>query len=280
MTKLRFSYGIPTYGGCVSYGYEWPYFLHFLLPNLDQAPYYEYLHGSHSPQFDFENPWYDPAHFPPNVSALIPTFLCPDDSRASQIKTITIVPLTGSNYLGIFSGLKDWDNYKLTGYGDLATDGGPTNLPNPDPKQRAVFGFYSGTRIASITDGASNTMAVAEYLTGIDSNDMRGLINTNRAGSQFLYVTLTPNSRAPDNLLSWYPYSCPTDGSRDHPSDNLPCTPGPTDMNYASPRSRHPGGVNVLFCDGSIHFIPNDINLATWQSLGWIADGQAVSLNY
>ncbi len=30
----------------------------------------------------------------------------------------------------------------------------------------------------------------------------------------------------------------------------------------------HTGGVNVLFADGSGHFIANSVNLATWQALG------------
>ncbi len=60
--------------------------------------------------------------------------------------------------------------------------------------------------------------------------------------------------------------------SHNFPQLNLPCTPGNTDANYASPRSRHGGGVNVLFCDASVHFIADEVDLATWQSLAWIAD--------
>ena len=101
---------------------------------------------------------------------------------------------------------------------------------------------------------------------------MRGGFVTNRAGCQFLYVTLTPNSPMPDNLLIWHTAFCPPDGRHNRPEMNLPCTPGYTDANYASPRSRHPGGVNVLFCDGSVRFVQNEIDLQTWRSLGWIAD--------
>jgi prepilin-type N-terminal cleavage/methylation domain-containing protein/prepilin-type processing-associated H-X9-DG protein len=32
-------------------------------------------------------------------------------------------------------------------------------------------------------------------------------------------------------------------------------------------RSWHPGGVNVLLCDGSVHFIENSVSLAVWQAL-------------
>jgi hypothetical protein len=32
--------------------------------------------------------------------------------------------------------------------------------------------------------------------------------------------------------------------------------------------SNHPGGVNAVFCEGSLHFINNAISLATWRALG------------
>jgi prepilin-type processing-associated H-X9-DG protein len=205
--------------------------------------------------------------------------LCPSDLGTGAIKNepgfaapgaFTQVP--ASNYLGIFSGLNDWHNYKLTGNGDPSSDGSPGS--NPVPTMRATFGYYSGTRLATIEDGTANTMAVAEYLTGIDSNDERGGFITNRAGCQFLYVTLGPNSAAGDNILSWNPSFCPTDNSHNLPALNLPCTPGNTDANFASPRSRHSGGIQAVFCDGSVHFIADEVDIQTWQSLGWINDGQ------
>jgi prepilin-type N-terminal cleavage/methylation domain-containing protein/prepilin-type processing-associated H-X9-DG protein len=42
-------------------------------------------------------------------------------------------------------------------------------------------------------------------------------------------------------------------------------------------RSNHPGGVNTLFGDGSVHFLKNSINGRTWRALGTIAGGEAIS---
>ena len=38
-------------------------------------------------------------------------------------------------------------------------------------------------------------------------------------------------------------------------------------------RSRHPSGVMASYCDGSVRFIPNNIALATWQTLSTMNDG-------
>jgi len=265
IAKLRFSYGYPTFNGVETGGYEWPYFLHFLLPYMEQKAYYDLVGG---PKFDFQNPWSDPTAWPAAArNVTFSTFLCPSDSLGDSIALdfggSNSFTMPKSNYLGIFSGACDGDNYPGGTFANVATP------------LRAAFRPYQGTSISDIKDGTSNTIAVAEYLKGMDSSDERGNIHTNRAGCQFLYVTLGPNSTAPDNLLSWHSGFCPTDGSRNQPEENLPCTPGGNDENYAGSRSRHAGIVNVAFCDGSVHTIQDGINLATWQNLGHIADGNA-----
>jgi len=42
------------------------------------------------------------------------------------------------------------------------------------------------------------------------------------------------------------------------------------------PRSRHTGGVNALFGDGSLRFIRDSITLITFQYLGNKADGMVI----
>ena len=42
-------------------------------------------------------------------------------------------------------------------------------------------------------------------------------------------------------------------------------------------RSRHPGGVNCLFGDGSVHFMKNSISPLTWVQLGSINGGEVIS---
>lgn len=252
--KQRFSYSNDT----TTLGYEWTYFLHYLLSFLEQDNYYQAIGG---PDFNIANPWSSPGAWSTNATLNKPVsvFLCPSDNIGGVFKDKPIVgvSLTASNYLGMFSGLNDGDAYYV-----------------PNAAQAGLFRYNVGTRINAITDGTSNTLAVAEYLKGLDEGDARGFIYTNRAGAQTLFVTLTPNSTSPDCFIDWNSSFCPPDGSRNKPLHNLPCMGnGNQDANYASPRSRHTGGVNVVLCDGSVRFIRNSVDSTTWQRLGWIADG-------
>jgi prepilin-type processing-associated H-X9-DG protein len=55
----------------------------------------------------------------------------------------------------------------------------------------------------------------------------------------------------------------------------MPCVGGAN--YYKAVRSRHPNGVNVSLCDGSVRYVSNNINLATWQALGSMNGGDAIN---
>jgi prepilin-type N-terminal cleavage/methylation domain-containing protein/prepilin-type processing-associated H-X9-DG protein len=248
-------------------GWEWTYFLHMILPQLEQQAYYTVIDG---PNFNIPNPWTNPGSWPANAQgSVLPFLLCKSDT-GDEVGNVTGMPsLVKSNYLGIFSGLKDADVWNAAA---------PAN-------QRAVFQIGAGTRFADITDGTSNTMAVAEYLRGVPglpSSDWRGGFYTNRAGAQFLYVTNTPNSSAPDVSIDYAAGFCGPGANL--PLMNLPCVGDNSNNfggnNYSSPRSRHAGGVNVALCDGSVRFVTDSVSLSTWQGLGYISDGQVLGSDY
>ncbi len=255
----------------VGWAPEWPYLLYYLLPFIEQQPMYDSLALI---QPTGVRPWYSNANsvWPaPIRNQSIVTYLCPSDGMGGPTKGVT--PATGgvssntgdpamielfmTNYLGIFSGLNDGEN---------ASDG----TAGFNPQHRAVFGFNRGARLREIQDGTSKTIALAEYLTGVVS-DIRGYSYTHRAGCQFLYVTGTPNTYQPDNLLDYVTFCQNYVGN--FPNLNLPCVPGDTPSNFASSRSRHPDGIQAVLCDGSVQFYVDEIDPTYWQSLGFIADG-------
>ena len=52
----------------------------------------------------------------------------------------------------------------------------------------------------------------------------------------------------------------------------------PRGLGYAwSIGSRHPGGVNVVFADGSVRFIKNTITHSIWFSLQTMRNGEVIS---
>jgi prepilin-type processing-associated H-X9-DG protein/prepilin-type N-terminal cleavage/methylation domain-containing protein len=245
---------------------EWPYFLHYVLPYIEQTGYYDAVGG---PNFVPGNPWNANTTWPASVNNVALALLeCPSDGIGDDPKGNPdnggVLKLFASNYLGIFSGMEDGDNVYFQYV----------------PSTRALFSIGTGTRLAEITDGTSSTMAVAEYLKGLDGYDYRGYPFTNHSGAQFLYVQLGPNSATPDALLD-DPNYCPASGVHNAPQLNLPCTATPlAEDTTAGSRSRHTDGVNVAFCDGHVSFIHNAIDLPTWQAMGFIADGQVISGDY
>jgi prepilin-type N-terminal cleavage/methylation domain-containing protein/prepilin-type processing-associated H-X9-DG protein len=291
--------------------YDWPYFLHELLPRLDEQTYYDSLRG---PLFRIL-----PLNRQPDLASGTAAFsrvngvainllLCPSDSQTSGLwrtpatwPTAGQVSLAKSNYLAIFSGTTVEESISLV------VAGTPINQPvRPLPPRtatfdrRAVFGFSQGTTTQAIKDGLANTLAVAEHLRGVSDLDARGAFWDNDASTQMLHATTAPNAATPDRLhqfrvntitlrdRDWGCFDANSPNNR--PQLNLPCQPGTQSGTrlgidgFATSRSRHRGGVNTLFCDGRVQFIDDSINstttspYGTWQRLAWIDDGQAVEL--
>jgi prepilin-type N-terminal cleavage/methylation domain-containing protein/prepilin-type processing-associated H-X9-DG protein len=115
----------------------------------------------------------------------------------------------------------------------------------------------TAVKFREITDGLSKTLLVSETVQGRDG-DLRGFTWWGWAAG---FETLTsPNASDPDTMQ--YAGAC-------NPVEpNPPCTAPSTLANLfkAAARSRHPGGVNAVMCDGSVHFITDSVDLATWRA--------------
>lgn len=126
------------------------------------------------------------------------------------------------------------------------------------------------TKFSQITDGQSRTLMMSETLKAHtpEDEDWRGDILNN--GGVFRFQTInTPNSSAPD-VLGWL---VPTGDPL------MPAVTGASNLRdqQSAARSRHPGGVNAIHCDGSVTFYTNEISLALWQALGTMNGGEVES---
>jgi prepilin-type N-terminal cleavage/methylation domain-containing protein/prepilin-type processing-associated H-X9-DG protein len=284
--------GVQTPAQLSSSGPPWPwvYFLHMVMPDLDLQSFYDVLGGPTFPR-DLHS---DPLLRQAVNGAPVPTIQCPSDVIAdnSWMWDMTIsdnVRMPKTNYLGIWSGRNKADA------GCNATDAlvGLTSAQRSvvTSSRRGLFGYGAGTPVANVTDGTSSTIAVTEYLKGLNVSDWaRGQFYNHIPGNQLLFVRSPPNSPSPDTFVWCDVIMGGVNVGPNDPNMNMPCTldsGGWQGFNsHVSPRSRHPGGVYAVFCDGSVHFIGDSINshyptgpdpsVGAWQRLGWINDGLIV----
>jgi prepilin-type N-terminal cleavage/methylation domain-containing protein/prepilin-type processing-associated H-X9-DG protein len=200
-------------------------------------------------------------------------FQCPSDlSRdLNLIWPSNGYPIRGTrgNYVA------SWGN---TQWAQQNSAGGAATTNLPVVYFQSAFG-HTSVRLAGVTDGTSSTVITAETLQGQD-NDVRGAVWT--LGAIFV------SRFAPNSSTDYYGVVDPSTGGGDRlgggfcvndPGHQLPCiqVPYPFYDFYSGSRSRHPGGVNAGFGDGSVRFIKNTVNPVVWIGLNTISGGEVVS---
>ncbi|MCA9249223.1 MAG: DUF1559 domain-containing protein, partial [Planctomycetales bacterium] len=187
----------------------------------------------------------------------VSTFLCPSDQVSKDGWPASGSPpksTTYHNYVVNFgnTAIDETAKWQVASYQGLTFHGAPFTSGRPQVLER-------------IRDGTSNTMMLSEIIQGT-GHDLRGCTWWG-TGSGF-ETSLRPNDSAPD--LSWSNFSwCNPD------PPNPPCAPRTGPYVFGA-RSRHPGGVVVAFCDGSVTFVADSIDTNIWQALSTTAGGEIV----
>ena len=200
----------------------------------------------------------------------IAPFHCPSDPQSNAIESGSVYPFPRAegNYVVNWGNMHwgqdqnparngPWPNPWTGPLGDTVTYGG------------APFTGNLARNIAFITDGTSNTLAMAELIVCLDTpslGDFRGdVFNDGDSSAQFMAYT-QPNSTFPDYQPTYcvYPYAL-----------NPPCKSVGT--SFTAARSFHPGGVNAVLCDGSVRFFKNTVALNTWRAVSTTSGGEVIS---
>ena len=227
-----------------------------------------------------------------NTTAMVTkvnSFLCPSDGQAGGATLPDGVTTFGpTNY------------HFCTGDGQpgTASVGDAGDPTNGAPPADGAFILGPPQSAATIADGLSNTVAGSEGLIG----PARGTVTTSaaapgdtrRGGMEVAVTGLGPVATDAagctaaaagwrlDKGYAWWDGDYRS-GLYNHfltPNSRLPdcwqASP-PHDPALKAARSNHPGGVNVLFCDGHVGFLKNTVSLPTWRALATRAAGEVIS---
>ena len=205
-----------------------------LLPYLEQVPLHDTL--------NFGLPWTEP----PNSTACatyLQVFRCPSSSAPNHLNAQGIDDRVPSNYLGCSSGTVARESGPPPRVGAFNSDG--------------IFYVNSGVTIAEVRDGTSNTVAIGEAVfrfehSGVDHSGV----------SQFIdhWYIGTPEGAGNEISEGMGSTAAPVNAHRDRTLF--------VDERELGFGSWHPGGVQVVFVDGHVEFIPDSIDRDTWRALG------------
>lgn len=190
-----------------------------ILPFIEQQPVYDALDPGHTIGA------VSPAHAA-TMQTVLNCYLCPSDDRRNGLSRHFRTPVVGGSSTAM--GLS---NYVISE--SVAAYGRDTGTSHP----------HNVHPIAAIRDGTSNTMLVAERHSYWD-RDQRA-IGATWVGRRRTTSSVGFRSTKPPGFVCASSFQCWNSGSGN-------CG------RYAV-NSVHPGGLNVLFCDGSVHFISETV---------------------
>jgi prepilin-type N-terminal cleavage/methylation domain-containing protein len=243
----------------------------FLLPFLDQAPIYNQINWNGRP-WD-QGGWGGND----NINALsvnLPVFLCP--SNPYQAK----------------NGARANSNYAIN-IGTMPPPG--ANQTHNGMSSFVGYGFNSDAPVtaAAVSDGLSQTALYSEilpdpgigYIQGATSRDW--ITCTDPVSCRLNCNTATSLSGREVKGSSWS-WSWGAFGSgythvmapNETTCYNLNNYTDWTNNTLTSAASKHVGGVQVLYGDGSVHFITNSVDWPTWLGMGTRNMGETIAVNF
>ena len=158
------------------------------------------------------------------------------------------------------------------GYGGSPDNGGDPNLGAFDGPSGHLRGIMNrqGVRVtfAGVSDGLSNTIFLGEMLPEFMSRQVQGYVRTNQI---LLGWWVSDNTTARVSTVLGINYRIDTTDPDDCTGD--PARARANAAVTASFRSRHTGGANFCFGDGTVRFLRDSIDPVTFNRYGCRNDG-------
>ncbi len=226
-------------------------------------------------------------------------FACPSDGNANQ-QSSTGAGLGSNNSYMASMGTSTIGYPEATG-----------NAANA-MQSSGLFAYQRSYSIASVLDGTSNTVAFSEEIADDQDGNFskrpgKGtggagnlkavyLLDVNTAGLALVQADILScsnkyQSDGGGREGGGYRWACGAMGYTMFNTVIPPngggtvkwgacrnnCCPQSRHADYVNASSFHPGGVNVLFADGSVRFVKNSIAMTVWWAIGTRAGGEIVS---
>jgi prepilin-type N-terminal cleavage/methylation domain-containing protein/prepilin-type processing-associated H-X9-DG protein len=245
-------------------------------------------------------------------NAVVAAFLCPSDPNSGSGKNADTSAGGGciNNYAASFGTDTTGGNYAWDTTAVNYNNQRPMGCVG-------MFAWAQSYGVRDCTDGTSQTVAFAEWLVGDgrgpSGSRYRGNIEMNDGSSNTWSQNALTNQPAIMTALQ----QCATKFASEPPSSSAAISDykgwrwadgalgfatfntiqTPSDTTYPTggcengvtnegwpngawsigAASAHPGGANILFADGSVHFVKSSINRITWWQLGTRNGGEVVS---
>jgi prepilin-type processing-associated H-X9-DG protein len=147
-------------------------------------------------------------------------------------------------------------------------------------------------KIRMITDGTSNTAAFSESLYGDGTAALSTVsgtpdpmllakdINGSAMDPATCASTTTFTGQRGDRWINGGYLSTAYNHYTTPNSRTYDCLNSANNYGLKTARSKHTGGVNLLLCDGSVHFVSDSISLTTWRALATRAGNDLVGSDF
>jgi prepilin-type N-terminal cleavage/methylation domain-containing protein/prepilin-type processing-associated H-X9-DG protein len=233
---------------------------------------------------------------------------CADNSTARTTRLAFLICPSDANIPS--SNLATYGQVGYTSYPNnigtiFCNNGGQFDGPAYQANNTGSYGAI--VRIASITDGTSNTAMFSEYVMGTHKLATGGLHQVWQASvavppsgsSTPINLQAVANSCQQSNTIwlennvtpawdqkggEWLEHNCGSGGCYSHiNTPNKKACAFSTDTalhSYYSligPSSNHAGGVNVALLDGSVRFVKETVSQPTWWGLATKSGGEVIS---
>ena len=261
-----------------------------LLPYFEQGNKFNQFRMGHNVNSDISIHPSFPALSGANAAARggdVPIFLCPSDPSSA----FTFTTAGRLNYGGSLGG--------TASYRGGTTLDGVFAIPFP-----ASGSDMKGVTIVGVTDGSSNTALFGEFIRGTfpagtasgTFDNTTSMIGGTYAGTALTDGRAVPECNAPStakihyvgqqfyrNLPQNFVYShtLPVNWNRrvtGGVGQKYNCGNSAFNAVHQAAASFHTGGANVCFGDGSVRFVRDSVDFATWQAAGSRAGGEVANL--